>query len=318
MSHARHGLAPRTGGWRHEATQAAVRHLHAQGFEQGGGLVFTAVLVTAAAVAGGDGGIGPIGLGHDGIGVELFGVKVAQLDELGAIDGQLQVKDVAPCGVEGHAPRFGVVQIGIHAQLHLFGQNQHLGLVLGDVGLHFTAHFAGEVAHHLVHQLAHNVTHLIRGVRAGQIVFAQAHVQQVGAVQLHGRLGRKVDDDQPGEAAIEQHEAANVGLEIGLFNALHHSRVLHLAVGSHAQHAGDGAAQADQQIVGAQDVGGVVCVHSREMKGEPASEQPGGQSGQNQQTWRRIIGARMRLLRRERALGENPRFIHEIVAKLCG
>ena len=112
-----------------------------------------------------------------------------QFDELGAIDGQLQVKNIAARGVEGHAPRFGVVQVGIDTELHLLVQHQHLGLVLGDVGLHLAAYFAGEVAHDLVHQLPHDVADLVGGVGVGQVVLAQAHIEQIAAVQLHGGIG---------------------------------------------------------------------------------------------------------------------------------
>ena len=122
-------------------------------------------------------------------------------------------------------------------------------------------HLAGEVAHHLVHQLAHHIAHFVRRVGADQIVLGHAHVQQVVGIQLHRGLGREVDDDQPREAAIEQHKTADVGLEARLADALHHAGVVDLAVGGHVQDPGDGVAQADQQIFGAVDGGFIGEAH---------------------------------------------------------
>ena len=129
-------------------------------------------------------------MGDDGIRVHhLIGIKVVQLNELCAVYRQLQVKNVIAGGVEGDAARFRIVQVGVDAQLHLFVEHQHFGLILCDVSLQFAADFAGEVAHHLVHQLAHHIADFIRRMGAGQIAFRHAHVEQVAAIKLHGRSG---------------------------------------------------------------------------------------------------------------------------------
>ena len=208
-----------------------------------------------------------MGLGHQRVGVGGFlGLEVVELDELGAVDGQFQVEDVVVAGVEGHAAGLGVVEVGVHAQHHLLVQHQHLGLVLGDVGLQFAADLAGEVAHHLVHQLAHHVADFIRRVRRHQVFLGHAHAQQVALVQLHRGGGREIDDDQAREAAIEQHKAANVGLEAGFGDALHHAGIVHLALCGHGEHARDGVAQAHQQVFGAEYDGLIREAHDGDVR----------------------------------------------------
>ena len=163
--------------------------------------------------------------------------------------------------VEGHAAGFGGVQVGVHAQIHLLVQANHLGLALRDMGLQLALNLAGEVTHDLVHQLAHDVAHIIRGIGIGQIAFGHAHGQQIAAVQLHRRFGREVDDDEGREAAVDQHKAANIRFEAGLGDALHHARILNRALGGDLQHARDGIAQGNQHVFGAVNDGGVLWAH---------------------------------------------------------
>ena len=85
--------------------------------------------------------------------------------------------------------------------------------------------------------------------RAG-IALRHAHIEHVALVQLHRRRRRKIDDHQPRKAAVKQHKAANVGLEAGFADALHHARIVNLAGRRHGQHPGDRVAQADQQVFG--------------------------------------------------------------------
>jgi iron complex outermembrane receptor protein len=76
-------------------------------------------------------------------------------------------------------------------------------------------------------------------------ILAHAHAQHVAAVQLHGGRSREVDDHQAREAAVHQNEAADVGLEAGLGDALHHARVLDGALRGHLEHARYRVAEAD-------------------------------------------------------------------------
>ncbi|MPM59830.1 hypothetical protein SDC9_106676 [bioreactor metagenome] len=177
------------------------------------------------------------------------------------IHRHLQIEDVVVACVEGHAARFRGIQIGIHTQIDLLVQADHLGLTLRDMGLQFALHLAGEVANDLVHQLAHDVAHIVRGIGTGQIALGHAHGQQIAAVELHGRIGREVDDDERRKTTIDQHKAADIGFETCLGDALHHARVLNRALGGHLQHARDGVAQGNQHIFGAVDDGGGGLAH---------------------------------------------------------
>lgn len=186
--------------------------------------------------------------------------EVVEFHELGAVNRQFQVEDVVVAGVETYTACLGLVEVGIYAEHDLAVEYQHLGLVLGDVGLQFATDFAGEIARHLVHQLTHDVGDFVCGVRRCEVVTAHTHVQQVAFIQLHGSLGREVDDHQTGESSVKQHKAANVRAQAGFGDALHHGRIVNLTVRCLTQNMGDRVAQTDQKVFGvvAHRVGGVV------------------------------------------------------------
>ena len=174
---------------------------------------------------------------------------IVDADELGFVHRQLQIEDVVAGGEEGDAAGLRAVEIGIDAQHHLLVEGQHLRLVLGDVGLQIPAHLDGEAADDLVHQLAHHVAHLVRGVGDGEILLGEPHAQHVALVQLHGGGGGEVDHHQTGKTAIEQHEAADIRLEAGLADPLHHAGKPHLTHGRGTQNVRHRVAQAEQHIL---------------------------------------------------------------------
>ena len=190
------------------------------------------------------------GLGNQFIGIRsLASLEIIQFDEFGPVDGQFEIENVVAAGEEGDAARFGLVEIGVDTEHHLLVDDQHLGLVLRDVGVQLAPDLAGEITQHLVHQFAHDVADLVRGVRADQILLVHAHVEHVALVQFDGGLGREVQDHQTRKAPVEQDETADVRLQAGLLDSLHHAGILDPGLGRHPQHITDGITQANQEIV---------------------------------------------------------------------
>ena len=187
----------------------------------------------------------------------ILGLEVIQLDELGLVDGQLQIENVVAAGEKSGAATLGRVEVGIDGQHHLLVDDQHFRLILGEVGLEVACHLAGKFAGNLVHQFTHDVADVIRGVRAGQFLLRHAHVQHVVLVELHRGLGRKVDDDETGEAPVQQYETADVRFEAGLGDALDHARIVDLAMRRGGQNLAHRIAQ-DRQDVFSAECGGMV------------------------------------------------------------
>ena len=92
-------------------------------------------------------------------------------------------------------------------------------------------------------------------------------MQHVLGIQLHGCLGREVDDDQTREPAVEQHKAADVRLEAGARDALHHAGVVDFALRGLVEHPGDRVAQAGENVFDAVHDGVFCGFHAAALDG---------------------------------------------------